>query len=228
MGFSQATIIEVGPPRIWGSQVSLSWTSSSAAGTWYQVYLDQALAWFGQRTSVRLPVPSTGPVRVDVGTVDAGEEQTSFVSLLPSAPARRALLTWLGGSFLGIDIAGFRVYGSGGSNGSIDLTSPLADITAYPAGILTDGYGLGGYGLGGFGQAASTYSWTSDPLTAGTWKFAIAPYDEAGNQGTAQTTSVTISAPPLAPAPFADGTRAHYSYNPMAAIATVTWNASPT
>ena len=113
-------------------------------------------------------------------------------------------------------------------NGPIDRTSPLADITAYPAGILTDGYGLGGYGLGGFGRAASTYSWTSDALTAGTWNFAIAPYDEAGNQGAAQMTSVTISVPPLAPAPFADGTRAHYSYNPMAAIATITWNASPT
>ena len=43
------------------------------------------------------------------------------------------------------------------------------DITAYPSGIYTDGFGFGGFGLGGFGQSASTYTWTSEPLTSGTW-----------------------------------------------------------
>jgi len=228
MSFSQSTITEVYPPRIWGSQVSLSWTSSSPAGTWYQVYVDQALAWFGQRTSVRLPIPPGGPVRVDIGTVNAGEEQTSFMPSLPLAPARRARVSWLGGTFLGTDIAGFRVFGSGAPNGAIDYTTALDDITAYPAGILTDGFGLGGFGLGSFGHVASTYSWTSNPLTRGTWNFAVAPYDQAGNQGTGLTTSVVISAPPLAPSPFTDGARAHYTYDQIAGTAALSWNASPT
>ena len=207
MAFSQSAITEVYPPRIWGSQISLSWTSSSPVGTWYQVYLDQSLAWWGQRTSVRLPIPYNGPNRIDIGTVVAGEEQTSFIRSLASAPPRRAQLSWLGGTFLGTDIAGFRVYGSSTAGGTIDYTTPLADITAYPAGILTDGFGLGGFGLGGLGYAASTYCWTSNPLVTGTWNFAIAPYDAAGNVASAAPTSQTITAPPLAPAPCTNSSR---------------------
>ena len=90
---------------------------------------------------------------------------------------------------------------------------PLADITAYPGGIDTSGFGLGGFGSGSLGQAAGTYSWTSDPLDAGTWSFAVRPYDAAGNLGTAQVTTVMIVAPPREPATFAsDGiTRLKYS-----------------
>src|SRR5206468_10702187 len=103
----------------------------------------------------------------------------------------------------------------------------LADMTAYPQGLPMDGYGLGGFGTGGFGEAAGTYTWTSGPLAAGTWSFAVKPYDTAGNLGTAQTASVAIAAPPREPGLFPDGiNRLHYRMiaGPRAVL---TWNPSP-
>ena len=227
MGFSQATITAVNPPQYWGAQVYLSWTSSSPAGTWFQIYLDRALSWFGQSTSVRLPVPPIGVTRVNIGTVPPGKEQTDFSSSLPSAPGRRAELTWFGGTFEGADIAGFRVFGSDAAGGPIDYSTVLTDITAYPSGIYTDGWSLGRWSYGGFGESASTYTWTSDSLTAGTWSYAVMPYDLAGNLGPAATTSITIVVPPLAPATFDDGLRLLYSFNASLEEVTLTWLASP-
>ena len=114
-------------------------------------------------------------------------------------PTQHVQLTWQSGTYKGINLAGYRVYGEPTAGGGIDYTCPLADLTAYPAGILTDGFGLGGFGSGGWGQAASTISWTSDPLAGGSWQFAVVPYDEAGNEGAPQTAIVSISAPPGRP-----------------------------
>jgi hypothetical protein len=225
-GFSQALITEVFPPKIRGSQVYLKWTSSAVTGSFFQVYIDQALAWFGQRRCVRLPIPS-GLRRIDIGTVGAGGEQTSWNSSLPAAPARRATLSWTGGTYLDPNLAGYAVYGSDVPNGPIDYTTPLAKITAYPAGIITDGYGMGSYGSGGYGSGSQSWSWTSDPLPSGTWSFAVQPYNAAGNYGSPQLTSVVIQVPPDPPAPYANATRLAYSYAGGTRQATITWLASP-
>ncbi len=257
MPFSQTTITGVNPPVYSGFQVYLSWTCSSPSSgfgvggygsggfgigggaLWFQIYLNGALAWWGQTTTATLILGSTGPIRVDIGTVLPGEEQTVFTADLPPSPARRANLSWLGGSFESADIAGFRVYGSDsaggfgsggygvGPFGEIDLTNVLADITAYPSGIMTDGFGLGGFGDGAFGEAAGTYTWTSEPLANGIWSYAVVPYDDAGNAGTMTLTSVTINSPPLPPALFNDNTRLHYTFNATSHEITLNWNASP-
>ena len=184
-------------------------------------------------------MPTVGPVRIDIGTVLPGEEQTDFSADLPAAPARRAELSWLGGTFEGPDIAGFRVFGSdldtgyggggygAGPYGGIDFSTVLADITAYPSGITMDGFGFGGFGYGGFGSAASTYTWTSEPLTSGNWAYAVVPYDSAGNLGTAAVTSVTITVPPLPPALNAENLRLTYAYNASDQEVTLNWLASP-
>jgi len=49
MGFSRATITSVNPPIPSGGQVWISWTSSSPAGTWFQVYVDEQLTRWGQQ-----------------------------------------------------------------------------------------------------------------------------------------------------------------------------------
>lgn len=199
MPFSQATIQSVAPPQIRGSQVYLSWTSSSPSGTPFQVYVNQRLLWAGRRRSCWIPIPA-GPVRIDIGAVASNEEGLNFASSLPAAPGRRAQLTWQSGLYKGADLAGFHVYGADAPGGPVDTSKVLADITAYPIRIATSGFGSGGFGSGGFGQAPGSYTWTSDPLTAGTWTFAIAPYDSAGNVGASAVTTVTIAAPPRAPA----------------------------
>jgi hypothetical protein len=238
VGFSQATITGVNPPVYSGFQIFLSWTTTSPAGTWFQIYINQALAWWGQTTNARLAIPTIGPDRVDIGTVDPGEEQTDFSADLPAAPARRAELNWLGGTFEGTDIAGFQVWQSADPVGFGDgefgdgvfdmaLVALKATITAYPSGIYTDGFGYGGFGFGGFGEAAGTYTWISEPLLNGTWWYAVVPFDSAGNLGAAAATSVTILGPPQPPALFADNTRLHYTYNSITDEVTLFWNASP-
>lgn len=238
MPFSQATILNVSPPQLRGSQVYISWSSSSAAGTWFQVYVNQRLAWSGQRCSAWIAVPS-GPVRIDIGAVGPGEQDTDFSASLPAGPARRVQITWQSGLYKGTDLAGFRVYGPDTPGGPVDRSVVLADITAYPLGIATGGFGLGGFGSGGFGQVASNYTWTSGPLAAGTWTFAVVPYDAAGNEGTAQITTAIIAAPPRAPAASAGtATRLQYALNGFGQTAygtggfglpsaTLTWNPSP-
>ncbi len=223
--------------------VFLAWTSSIApAGSFFQVYENGALAYFGQRQSVWVPVPS-GPVHFDIGAIisgfgldgfgaggfgsAAGLESTDYSASLPVTPKRRAELSWQGGYFEGIDLAGFHVYGETHAGGGVNYARPLQTITAYPAGIDTSGFGLGGFGSGGFGAVAGTYDWTSEPLASGVWTFAVKPFDEAGNEGTAVTAAVTIAAPPLEPALGPDGvTRLWYTMiaGPRAVLR---WLASP-
>ena len=81
MGFSQATITGVNPPVYSGFQIYLAWTTTSPAGTWFQIYINRALAWWGQTTNARLAIPTVGPDRVDIGTVDPGKSR-------PTSPAR--------------------------------------------------------------------------------------------------------------------------------------------
>ncbi len=249
MGFSQSTITGIDQPSYRGGLMYLSWTTTSPNGTWFQVYLDRKLSWFGQSTSTRLPIPTASPVRIDIGTVNPGEEQTDFSADLPAAANKFAELNWIGGLWEGMDLAGFFVYGSSaptafsdagfgdygfgdgqfgiGGPSSINFTTPLANITAYPGGLTMDGFGMGGFGLGGFGLSSSAYQWISGPLTSGVWEFAVVPFDNAGNLGVPQFASCTICTPPLVPGLFSDGSRLHYVWNPVSDKVTLTWNASP-
>ena len=77
MSFSQSGLTAVNQPVYSGGQVFISWLTTNPADTWWQVYVDQSLAWFGQRLWVYLPIPPA-TARVDIGWVPAGEEQTVF------------------------------------------------------------------------------------------------------------------------------------------------------
>ncbi len=142
------------PARTGRAQWYFSWLSVAPPGTWYQLYFDQNLIWVGQTTSALVPAPTTVQ-SVNIGTVGAGNEYVDYSADLPAAPDRFALLSWQGGTFESPDIAGFYVYGTDTPGGSIDYTRPLTTITAYPGGIVTDGYGFGGFGDGGFGEVAA-------------------------------------------------------------------------
>ena len=226
MGFTQQYILGVNPPVQYGAQLFLSWVADQPVGTYFQVYTNAQLSWWGQSTSCEIATPST-LVRIDVGTVGPGEEATSFASELPPLPDRTVTLNWLGGTFESTSISGFYVYGAATPGGSINYTTPLATIAAYTNGIVTDGFGDGGFGLGGFGEAAGSYSWTSDDLVNGVWTFAVAPFDSAGNIGPATLATTTIACPPQEPAAYAGGSRLHYTYNASTHEITLTWLGSP-
>jgi hypothetical protein len=226
VSFSQSSITSVNPPVQYGTQLLLSWASSAPDGTLYQVYLNQQLVWSGVGLSCSIPLP-TAISRIDIGTVGTGDTQVDFASELAPAPARQATLSWLGGTYEGVDIAGFHIYGEQTPGGGIDYTTILATVPAYIAGMITDGFGYGGFGQGGFGQSAGAYSWTSQPVSGGTWNWGVKPFDTAGNEGPAMTAAVTIAAPPLPPAPFSGTTRLQYTYGNSTKQATLNWNASP-
>lgn len=224
MAFSQATISEVTTARSFGDLV-VSWASSAAAGTVFQVYVGRRLAWWGTARSVRIPYPQT-LAPVEVGAVAATEGPADLSGSLPSAPDDRVSLTWTGGTFLG-DVAGYRVY-AGTGPGVGTATVLVATVPAYH-GAVTDGYGLGGFNRGGYGQSATSHSWTSGPLPSGAWAFAVAPVDAAGNALAAPTpVTATVASPPRAPAPGASGDRLTYAYNATTHVATLSWLASST
>lgn len=225
MAFDQTDVDDLRLARS-GCDLVVSWTSSAPAGTTFQVYLDRRLAWWGASTRARFPWPRQS-VRVDVGAVAAGQGPTDLSGSLPAAPADRARLDWLGGTFLSPTIQGFRVFGSTAAGQPVSYSAPVDVLPAYH-GATTDGWGLGGYDQGGWGQAASAYSWTSGPLGPGLWGFAVVPFDAAGNPaGTPATAAVTIAAPPRPPAPDALGRRLTYSLDAPTRVATLHWLPSP-
>jgi len=228
MAFSQATITDQAVARH-DAEVRISWTSSSAEGTMFQVYLNRSLAWHGTARSASLPMPTSDDkaVWVDIGTVGSAEGFTDFSSSLPAIPGggNKALLTWVGGTYLDDDIAGFKVYQSSVAGGAVSYTTAVADVPAYIQGQITDGFGMGGWGLGGWGLGSASYSWLSGPLTGGVWTFGIKPYDTAGNLGTTQEVPVTISAPPNPPAANSAGQRLTYTVS--GGNLTLHWLASP-
>ena len=230
MPFDQSSITEVMPPVWDASALHIEWTSTAPLGTVFQVYINRVLTWHGTSRWVAITMPKS-QVRIDIGAVLPAEATTDFSALLPQAPSPYARLSWLGGSYLdpsgNDDVTGFRIYGATSAGGSIDMSTPLAEISAYPGGIITDGFGLGGFGQGGFGRAASSYSWTSEYLDSGVWSFAVVSVDAAGNTGAPAVTSVSIAAPPRPPAAFADGSRLRYTYQQATGTVTLYWQASP-
>jgi hypothetical protein len=223
MPFDQSTLLSVAKPVAHGAQWLLAWTSSSPPGTWWQIYIDNGLAWSGQAMQVMLPAPDLA--RVAIGAVLPGEEDTDYSGLLPPLPERRALLSWIGGVFEGVDLASFNIYQGSAPGAAVSLNSPVGSVTAWPAGIVLDGYGYGGYGQGGYGSTGGTYSWESGVLSNGAWQFAVVPVDVAGNLGVASYVTVTIAGPPSEPPPFSDGLRLHYSLA-TGAVLSLSWNAS--
>jgi hypothetical protein len=229
MAFFQATITDVTAVRD-GADLLITWTSTAADGTLFQVYVGRVLAWHGITRSCLVPMPLSGvATRIDVGTVASSEGIADLSGSLPTPAGggARVKLDWLGGSYLGADIAGFHVYSGTAPGGAGNYATPIATVAAYVQGMTSDGYGVGGYGVGGYGSAGASYSYTTEPLSGGTWNFGIKPFDMAGNEGTAQTQSAVIAAPPRPPAANASDKRLTFSYNNSTHLVTLNWLASP-
>lgn len=217
--------ISLYPLREEGGVLVVEWASTAPAESWYQVYVDGSLAWWGPSTVAEIPTPQAA-ARIDVGAVGAGEAEVDFsASIISASPPDSASLSWLGGRYLAPDLAGFRVYGEPSPGAGVDYSTPVADLSAYVGGVHTDGWGMGGWGSGGWGSIASRYGWTSRPLASGTWTFAVRPYDDAGNEGPPMTTTVAVVAPPPPPPinPAVGNARMWYTYDPVTRVATLHW-----
>jgi hypothetical protein len=235
MPFSQATIQDVVPTRQ-GRGLKITWTSSSPAGTWFQVYLDRQLTWFGQSLFCVIPMPTpTDLATIDVGTVLESEAPQNL-ALIPSSngfgkgqfgaygfggvvsnplptPAwtgQRVTLSWTGGS---PGIVNYAIYSGLTPGGAVSYVSPIGIVAAAPQGQYPTGFGQGGFGKGSFGISESHYSFTTSTLAKGTWNFGIKPVDAQGNPGTATTTSQAVSGPPVEVPRNAAGKRVTYTFS---------------
>jgi hypothetical protein len=231
-GFTSTTIGQVLLAQD-ASDLHISWTSTEPEGACFQVYVNRRLQWSGTPRAITLPVPD-GFASIHVGSVPATLASTDFSSSLdsPASAGDRAILSWLGGTYLdprgNDDVAGFHIYASPAPDTPPAYTKPIATLAAYPGGAITDGFGLGGFGQGGYGKAASSYQWTSPRLGSGTWQFDVRPFNAAGNEpANTIPKSLTITAPPAPSAPNALGQRLAYTYKPADHTATLTWLPSP-
>jgi hypothetical protein len=228
MAFSDTNISNVRLTRTLGGTV-VQWDSTDAAGTIFQAYVDGMLVASTTARLVHLPPAARGRSRtIQVGAVGAGEGTADLSSSLPTAPTTgdRAKLTWYGGTYLSDTIAGFKIYRSATSGGAVSYTTPVATVAAYPAGIPTDGFGVGRFGGGGFGRSEAAYTWRSDPLPTGTWRFGVAAYDAAGNQVSSPSEiDVDIVALPKPPGATSAGRRISYTYNSGSRVAVLPWTA---
>lgn len=230
--FSDATIQEVLHFQD-ATDLHIRWISSSPEGTIFQVYAEGRLTWSGSSRSITIPAPG-GLASVHVGVVAPEDEDEDFSASIPKpiGSGDRARLTWSGGTYLDPtgrdDVQGFHIFGSPSAGLPIDETNPMATLPAYPAGLITDGFGRGGFGLGGFGRSASSYSWTSGRLASGTWQFAVRAFDVAGNMASGEAkVAIWIAARPRPPAQDDRGRRLTSSFDPETRVATLAWLPSP-
>lgn len=228
MTFDPSAVTGIYPPVYGLGFVALEWTTDRPAGTWFQVYVGRRLLWSRPGTSARIPTPANKG-RVDIGAIDGPDDsQVDYSASLPLAPRDRVTLSWQGGSHLGADLAGYRIYASPSPGAAVDYDAPIADVPAYPDGRPDDGFGDSPFGLGGFGASLLSHEWTSRPYRAsGSYRFGIRPYDLAGNDGPSQEVTVYLLVPPNPPARYPDSARLKYSYNNNTGQVTLTWNASP-
>lgn len=245
MAFDTSVITEVFHAQE-GSRVTLEWTSTAAAGSWYQIYIQGILAWWGTERHATIAAPR-GLIDVQIGAVGTGQQTTDFsnagfdalgfdvvgldVSGLLTAPiSTRARLAWTG-----FGAAEYRIFegASGFDHGGFDLggldgsAGTLVGTVAGLEGISTDGLDAGPFDSGGLDTLGGNFIWISDPLMRGDWNFSVVPYDEAGNAGTPSLTTVTITAPPRPPTPNTRGKRLTYTYNATTHVVTLNWLDSP-
>ncbi len=217
-----------GPP----AALEVTWASTQT-GRWHQVYVNGRFAGVtatpeDRRLLVPVPAEAGGAAErlfVEVLAVEGAERGTGFsADLVGPGAGSRVRLTWQAGPHLDPALAAFEVFGDGGT-GVVDYETPLGDapLEAEPEGRPPWGFGTGGFGVGGYGDGAAVYSWTSDGLAPGTWRFAVVAVDEAGNRAaTAAEREVSLAPFPRPPADFVLA-----EYDPGTRTATLAWTPSP-
>jgi len=102
-------------------------------------------------------------------------------NVIEKSLGRKLTLTWPASSADDVDL--YRVYHDD-RTGTVDYEAVIAEVAAKPGGLARD-----------------DYAWTSDELSAGTWKFGIRTVDAAGNEKTTpvREVQVTLTPPPDPP-----------------------------
>lgn len=192
----------------------------------YQIYVNGQYAGVtvdGEQRQMIVPIPtySESPVRIEVFAVEPEEANTDFSNTLepPLTDSGCVRISLLRSQTLPIG-ATAEVYFDNGT-GQIDYETPLTNqpIRIWPARQDKTGFGMsrfgagdfgydspaavgfgkGSFGNGQFGIDADTIEWTSSPLCAGVYKFAVRIFDGVGNQSSASETEPITVMPAATP-----------------------------
>ena len=212
----------VGAPRI----ALIKWRSS-LRDKFHQIYVNGR---YGGSTVdsqqremiVQIPTCLEVPVRVEVFAVEAALADTDFSNEINLSPGQtgRVRISLLRRQNLPIGAIA-QIYFDNGT-GEINYDSPLTDspIRIWPAwqdkagfgmsrfGVSDFGYdsaaavgfGRGSFGNGQFGLDADTFEWTSPPMNAGVYKFAVKITNGVGNESSGSDTRQVTVTPAATPA----------------------------
>jgi len=193
----------------------------------YQIYVNGRYARTtvdSQQRQMIVPIPTSfqSAVRIEVFAVEAEQACSDFNDeIAPSlADSGRVRISLLRSQNLPIG-ATAEIYFNNGT-GEIDYDKPLTDspIRIWPAWQDKAGFGMSRFGVsdfgldwaagvgfgkgsfcnGQFGLDADTIGWTSPPLSAGVYKFAVKIADEAGNESSVSETGPITVTPAAKPA----------------------------
>ena len=209
----------VGTPRIALVRWRSAWSDK-----FHQIYVNGQYAGVTvdsqqRQMIVQMPTSLESPVRIKVFAVEAEQVDTDFSSEIDSSIGQsdRVRISVLRSQGLPIG-ATAQIYFDNGT-GEIDYDKALNDspIRVWPvwqdkAGFgmsrfgasdfgydsaAAVGFGKGSFGHGQFGLDADIFKWTSPPLCAGVYKFAVKVTDEAGNESSGnETGQVTVTPAP--------------------------------
>ncbi len=204
----------VGTPRIALVRWQSCWNDK-----FYQVYVNGQYSGVTvdsqqRQMVVQIPTSLESPVRVEVFAVEAEQVDTDFSSEIDSSIGQsgRVRISMLRGQNLPVGAIA-QIYFDNGT-GEMDYDSPLNDspIQIWPAwqdkagfgmsrfgtsdfgydSAAAVGFGKGTFGYGQFGLDADTIEWTSPPMCAGVYKFAVKVTDEAGNESSSETGQIMV------------------------------------
>ena len=207
----------VGTPRIALVRWRSAWSDK-----FHQIYVNGQYAGVTvdsqqRQMIVQMPTSLESPVRIEVFAVEAEQVDTDFSSEIDSSIGQsdRVRISVLRSQGLPIG-ATAQIYFDNGT-GEIDYDKALNDspIRVWPvwqdkAGFgmsrfgasdfgydsaAAVGFGKGSFGHGQFGLDADIFEWTSPPLCAGAYKFAVKVTDEAGNESSGSETGQVMVTP---------------------------------
>lgn len=184
----------------WGYRHGHRW---GRAPVWFKIYVNDQLRETTRATSYlcqlrdgedpRFQVVVTGPLN--------GDADYDPSLALEVVPGNRAQLTWSPPSPLPSDLSHFLVYSNGGS-GDVDWDTAVGRVEA---------------------DGSASYSWTSEPLADGSYRYGVRAIDEAGNADpNTSYVTVAIASWPAAPTGLA------YEYDPDEDKVTLTWSGGAT
>jgi len=173
-----------------------------AQPVWFKLYVNGTLYATGRQTRTVVNLGAgAGQVVASVVVVGPanGDEGYDPLIAITAPPGNRAQLVWPGAAASGVAV--YRVYWDSGT-GTVDYDTVKATVRH---------------------TGAATYTWLSEPLAAGTYKYAVKSVDAAGNESSATSVATVTLAPwPDQPTGLA------YAYAPATDKVTLTWSGGAT